>query len=206
MTYSSLGCQPPNAAPYIYTPTAADVGMVTVSELANETTNGATYNIRNFPVYGTPPPAFTIAPCPTGNVQVTLTDATYDSYTVQVGATTLPITRNVPLTVPVTAGATTVVVTGHYAALNSCTGSATQNIFCHCPAGSGPFPNADLAAQRHRFVGRWRAAGGLQVFAAIPGTGQWHVCRYIEHQYHGQHYFTTHAARRGGGPLPDFQQ
>lgn len=130
-TYNQTGqgCLPPNRAPYIYTPTAAEVGMVTVSELSTEPQPyGARYNIRSFRVYGTPPPAFSIAPCPTGNVQVTVTDATYDSYTVQVGATTLPIPRNVPLSVPAPAGSTTVVVTGHYTALGTCTGTASQTI------------------------------------------------------------------------------
>lgn len=127
ITYSSQGCQPPNVAPYTYTPTAADIGTVTVSELATEL-GVSVYSIRNFPVYGTPPPAFSIAPCPTGNVLVTLTDATYDSYTVQVGTTTLPITRNVPLPVPAPTGSTAVTVIGHYTALGTCTGSASQTI------------------------------------------------------------------------------
>jgi gliding motility-associated-like protein len=143
-TYSST-CQPPNAVPYTFTPQASNLGTVTVSELANE--NGiAKYYIRNFPVYGTPPPTFTIAPCPTGNVLVTLTDATYDSYTVQVGTTTLPITRNVPLTVPVAAGSTTVAVTGHYTALGSCTGSATQTITAVAPARAAQITTLTLQA------------------------------------------------------------
>ncbi|GAB3578369.1 T9SS type B sorting domain-containing protein [Hymenobacter daeguensis] len=130
-TYNQTGqnCQPPNTAPYTYTPTAAEVGMVTVSELSTEPPPyGSRYNIRTFRVYGTPSPTFTIAPCPTGNVSVTVTDATYDSYTVQVGAATLPITRNVALTVPAPTGSTTVTVTGHYTALGTCTGSASQTI------------------------------------------------------------------------------
>jgi gliding motility-associated-like protein len=125
------GCQPtpPHTAPYTYTPTAADIGMITVSELSVEPNPaGARYNIRVFRVYGTPPPTFTIAPCPTGNVQVTLTDAIYDSYEAQVGAITRTITLNRPESIPVTGGATTVVVTGRYNALSTCTGTASQTI------------------------------------------------------------------------------
>jgi gliding motility-associated-like protein len=143
-------CQPPNVAPYTFTPTAADVGMVTVSELATEPNNGnnngggSRYNTRNFRVYATPAPAFTIAPCPTGNVQVTLTDAAYDSYVLQVGTATLPITRNVPLTVPVTAGASAVTIIGRYTAIGTCTGSASQTINAIAPARAAQITSLTL--------------------------------------------------------------
>jgi gliding motility-associated-like protein len=129
-TYSPT-CEPPNTASYVYTPTRTDVGMVTVSELANSnssgTPTGATYYVRTFRVYDTPAPAFTLAPCPSGVALVTVTDATYDSYTVQVGSgAAQPIARNSATVVNVPAGASSVTVTGSYAANGVCSGTATQ--------------------------------------------------------------------------------
>ena len=152
VTYTP-GCQPPNVAPYTFTPTAADVGTVTVSELATEGPNGtngnggnSTYNIRTFEVKATPPPAFTVAPCPAGNVLVTLTDTNYDSYELQVGPTTQTITRSAPEIVPVLGGAITVVVTGRYAALSTCTGSASQTITNIAPAARAQLTSLTLQA------------------------------------------------------------
>jgi len=124
-------CEPPNPLPYIYTPQLADIGMVTVSELANSNSSGrgATYYFRTFQVYGTPAPIFTLAPCPSGLVLVTVTDASYDSYTVRVGnGPALPIARNQPATLAVPAGATQVTVTGHYAANGLCEKDNSQPV------------------------------------------------------------------------------
>ena len=128
-TYSAAGCRPPNQFPYVYTPTVSNVGPVTVSELANFGSI-PTYYIRTFQVYATPPPAFSVAPCPTGAALVTVTDTSpYDSYTVQAGTgPALPIGRNRPTVVPVPAGTTTITVTGRYAASGLCEGPATQAI------------------------------------------------------------------------------
>jgi gliding motility-associated-like protein len=150
-TYASAGCQPPLgnvSTTFTYTPQASDVGMVTVSESANQTGLGQVYSIRNFQVYGTPPPTFTIAPC-LGNVLVTVTDNTYDSYTVQVGTITQPIARNAPTTIPVAAGATTVMVTGSYNAFLGtipCNGSASQPIPIIAPARPAQITSLTLQA------------------------------------------------------------
>ncbi|WP_426059979.1 gliding motility-associated C-terminal domain-containing protein [Hymenobacter sp. B1770] len=131
-------CSPPNPFNYEYTPTAADVGMVTVSELANAQGAGgppSTYYIRIFRVFNPAPPAFTVATCPSASALVTVTDAAYDTYTVQVGAgPAQSIVRNQPTVVNVPAGATAVTVTGRYAATNVCSGSATQPIAPLAPA------------------------------------------------------------------------
>ena len=117
---ASPRCTPPNPYPYTYTPTQADIGDVTVSELANFGSI-PTYYTRTYKVYGTPLPPFTIAPCPNDLVQVTVTDATYDSYKVRVGSgPAVSINRNQPLILPRPAGATTVTVTGQYVANNLC--------------------------------------------------------------------------------------
>lgn len=127
-------CSPPNPLPYVYTPTKAEVGLVTVSELANAQAGGtgapSTYYIRTFRVYDPAPPAFTVVPCSGSAALVTVTDATYDSYTVQVGTTgpVQAIVRNQAQTVPLPAGATAVTVTGRYAATGVCQGAATLPI------------------------------------------------------------------------------
>ena len=122
-----LPCTPDRIYPAFYTPTLADVGMVTVSELAND--NGSKYYIRTFRVYDTTPPPFTIAPCPAGAVLVTVTDAKFDSYQVQVGSgTTQAIARNQPTVLNVPAGATTITVTGRYTIPEACEGVNNQPI------------------------------------------------------------------------------
>ncbi|MDB5235748.1 MAG: hypothetical protein JWR44_2741 [Hymenobacter sp.] len=127
-TFSSMGCAPPFSQPYFYTPTRAEVGMVTVSELATPPSGiGGTYYIRTFQVFDNPAPTFTIASCPSGTALVTLTATSpYDSYTVQAGSgASLPIIPNVPQVVN-TAGTTSITVTGHYTANGSCEGVNTQ--------------------------------------------------------------------------------
>ena len=127
-------CRPPNQSPYTFVPQPANVGMVTVSELANE--NGVPkYYIRTDQVYATPPPAFTAAPCPGGSALVTVTDAAYDQYTVQAGAgPPQAIARNRPTVVALPAGATALTVVGRYATQGLCEGTATQAIAPLAPA------------------------------------------------------------------------
>ena len=124
-------CDPGNPATFVYRPTAADAvaGFVTVSELSTEAASTPTYYMRTFPVYASPQPAFTVAPCPSGFVSVTVTDATYYSYEVQVGTGPLvSIGRIQPQTIPVPAGATTVTVVGHYNPPGLCDNANTQPI------------------------------------------------------------------------------
>jgi len=133
---TSPACVPPNRYPFVYTPAPADVGMVTVSELA--TTSGPsggtpTYYIRTYRVYGTPPPAFAVAPCPNGLVSVTVTDAVYDRYEATVGAGPAQVINRIQRTsLLVPAGAATVTVRGFYNVPNvpnfPCTGQNTQAI------------------------------------------------------------------------------
>ena len=125
---ASPRCSPPNAYPYLFTPQQSDIGDVTVSELANFGSI-PTYYIRTYKVYGTPLPPFTVVPCPNGLTQVTVTDATYDTYTVRVGnGPSQAIARNQSTTLAVPAGAATVMLTGHYAANGLCTKDNTLPI------------------------------------------------------------------------------
>ena len=123
-----LACTPNRVYPYAYTPTLAEVGMVTVSELSNEA-GTSKYYIRTFRVYDTTPPPFTIAPCPTGSALVTVTDTKFDSYQVQAGSgASQVITRNQPTVLAVPAGASTITVTGRYTIPEACEGVNTQTI------------------------------------------------------------------------------
>ena len=156
-------CKPPGLSSFIYTPTAAEVGLVTVSELA--TTSGVgggvpTYYVRTYRVYGTPAPAFTVAPCPLGLVSVTVTDAVYDRYEATVGAgPAQAILRNQPTALPVPTGATAVTVRGFYTANLPCTGQGTQAI----PA---------LAAPVTPLLSRLTLLGPLPGGAATLDVGQ----------------------------------
>ena len=141
-----LACTPSNIYPYSYTPTLADVGMVTVSELTNE--NGrAFYYIRTFRVYDTTPPPFAVAPCPTGSALVTVTDTKFDAYSVQAGAGPgQPITRNQPTVIAVPAGATSITVTGRYSIPEACEGTNTQPIRAAAAPVRPVFSSLTLAA------------------------------------------------------------
>jgi gliding motility-associated-like protein len=120
-------CTPTNIHPYYYTPTLADVGMITISELSNEA-GFSKYYIRTFRVYDTTPPPFTIAPCPTGSALVTVTDTKFDSYQVRVGSgPSQAIGRNQPTVLALPASAT-ITVTGRYAIAEACEGVSTQTI------------------------------------------------------------------------------
>ncbi|MDB5270156.1 MAG: hypothetical protein JWP58_3196 [Hymenobacter sp.] len=167
-------CFPPNYLPYTYTPTAAEVGPVTVSELANDSSN-PTYYIRNFQVYDTPLPVFTVAPCPGGAALVTVTDATYDSYEVQAGTgASQAIARNQPLIVPL-AGATSVTVTGHYAANGVCERAATQPIGTLAPAVTPVLSSLTLSGPLTGGTATLAVgslpAGYLYTLQVDPGTG-----------------------------------
>ena len=132
-------CTPDQLYPYYYTPTLAQVGTVTVSELTNENGRGY-YYIREFQVHDSTPPSFTITPCSSGTAQVRVTDPKFNSYDVQVvpagivTPSTLTYNQLTVLTFP--AGTTAITVTGHYAAPDACDGVNTQAI----PALSAPVP------------------------------------------------------------------
>ena len=123
---ASPRCTPPSSYPYTYTPTQAEIGDVTVSELANFGSI-PTYYTRTYRVYGAPPPAFRVVPCPNGLVLVTVTDATYDSYKVLTASGLATIIRNQPLSITPPAGATVINVSGYYAAV-TCPGINAQPI------------------------------------------------------------------------------
>jgi len=113
-------------APVVYTPTAT--GFVTVTENGQASPPlPATIYFRVFQVYDSPAPAFTLAACAPGSVQVTLPSAPYDSYTVQIGSgASVAAASGQTVSYPVPAGATSVTVAGRYIDNSLCTNSATQ--------------------------------------------------------------------------------
>ena len=145
------GCAPPTPLPFVYTPTRTDVGMVTVSELAGldvtNPTSVATYYIRTFRVYDNVAPTFSVAPCPSNSALVTVTDATYDSYTAQAvpGGAVQAVVRGQPTVVPVPNGATSVTVVGRYSATSTCESlPATQPIAPLLPSQTPLFTSLTL--------------------------------------------------------------
>ncbi len=123
-------CLPTTPAGVVtYTPTAADVGPVTVFELSNPTppsTAGGVAYIRNYTVINSAPPTFVVAPCAGSTALVTVTAPAYSSYTVQVnGGAAQPFTTS--LQVNITPGiANTFLVTGNPG--SSCPQSTTQTL------------------------------------------------------------------------------
>jgi gliding motility-associated-like protein len=145
---------PGKLADNTFTPTTA--GPVTISELANPAPGSGggvgTVYVRNFPVFATTAPAFSLLPCLNNTVALTLTGGGYDQYFAQAngGALAGPFGAGTTVTLPAPAGASITVV-GRYLANGLCSGQATQT----APA---------LAAPQTPVVSR------LVVSGALPGT------------------------------------
>lgn len=105
----------------------ATAGQVVITQNTNSSAGTGIIFSRTFNVYATPPPAFTVQACAPGTVQVSLTDRTYDRFTVQIGTGPAQnVAAGTTANYPVPAGATSVTVRGRYAAAGLCTGTATQ--------------------------------------------------------------------------------
>ncbi|TGE08720.1 T9SS type B sorting domain-containing protein [Hymenobacter fodinae] len=121
-----------------YTPAAP--GTITISQNTQNPQPNSSGLIfaRTFPVKATPPPAFDLVACSAGLVQVTVTDQTYDQYTVTIGGQVVqPNPRpNAPVTYA-TNGATSVTLTGSYNSPTLCTNSLTKT-FTPLPAPQRP--------------------------------------------------------------------
>jgi gliding motility-associated-like protein len=145
-----------------YTPTAADVGPVTVFELSNppppSTAGGVAY-IRNYTVVNPAPPVFTVAACAGNTALVTLTSPVYSSYAVQVnGGATQPLVSSQQVNITA-GGANTFVVTGNPG--SSCPQSTTQTLTL--PVAQAPGFN------RLTRTGTAPTGGGAQLdFSQVP--------------------------------------
>ncbi|MCC2545206.1 gliding motility-associated C-terminal domain-containing protein [Hymenobacter sp. BT175] len=173
---STVVCAFPNRTD-LYTPTQA--GPVTITENANNAPNPSTIYARTFNVVATPAPSFSIVPCTPGSVQINITDATYDQYTVRIGSgAAAPATRGVASYPAPASGSSTVTVTGSYAAAGLCTNSATQN-FTVLPAPAAPLVRSlrvegattqlqfDAAPAGYQYVLEQATTGG---FGPVPGA------------------------------------
>jgi gliding motility-associated-like protein len=109
-----------------YTPTAADVGPITVFELSNLSSGGIAY-IRNYQVVDATPPAFTVTACAGNTALITIADRLYTQYTIQVnGGATQPLTGRQPQLVSINPNvANTFVLTGRFSN-STCGVSSTQ--------------------------------------------------------------------------------
>jgi gliding motility-associated-like protein len=113
-----------------FTPTTA--GTVTISELANPSTAGGTGTVyvRNYNVYPTPAPTFTLTPCLHNVVALALpASAGYDRYFVQVdgGSVLGPFAPGASPTLSAAAGSNVTVI-GHYLGNALCEGRGTQTV------------------------------------------------------------------------------
>jgi gliding motility-associated-like protein len=115
-----------------YTPTAADVGPVTVFELSNPDPStgaggsGVAY-IRNYQVVAATSPTFTITACAGNTALITVTDRLYTQYTLRVnGGAEQPLVGRQPQLVAINPNVSnTFVLTGHLTN-STCGVSATQ--------------------------------------------------------------------------------
>ncbi|WP_157547573.1 gliding motility-associated C-terminal domain-containing protein [Hymenobacter sp. DG25A] len=80
---------------------------------------------RTLRVYAAPEPVFTVATCAPGFVQVSITDRTYDRFTVQLGNGTPQPASAGTTTYAVPNGTNSVTVQGSYAAASLCSGTRT---------------------------------------------------------------------------------
>jgi gliding motility-associated-like protein len=116
---------PAKLANNTFTPTAA--GSVTISELANPSVAGGTGTVyvRNFQVFGTPPPQITLQACARNTASLLITYNGYDSYFAQVdnGPLIGPLARGV-VSLPAAAGST-ITVTGRYTSNTLCSGQTS---------------------------------------------------------------------------------
>ncbi|WP_190242575.1 T9SS type B sorting domain-containing protein [Hymenobacter lapidiphilus] len=93
---------------------------------------------KTYEVLQASPPAFTLSVCSPGLVQVTVTDASYPDYFVQVGTgPRVPALRGVAVNYPVGGGPNTVTVSGRSAQAGLCEGTSTQP-FTPLPAPKAP--------------------------------------------------------------------
>ncbi|MBO0356736.1 gliding motility-associated C-terminal domain-containing protein [Hymenobacter sp. BT186] len=175
-------CGPFLPATTTYTPTAA--GFVTVTENASSSRPGVlpTIYFITFQVYDSPAPAFTLAACAPGSVQVTLPSAPYDSYTVQIG-TGAPVAAasGQVVTYPVPTGATSVTVVGRYNDNSLCTNSATQPLAQLAPLGplaiqrvalSGTTTQLDVAPLTTGYRYTVERADASNVYQTVPAAVQ----------------------------------
>jgi gliding motility-associated-like protein len=169
-----------------YTPTAADVGPVTVFELSNPDPSSGTGGagvayVRNYQVVSPTPPGFTVAPCVGNTALITLLNSGYSQYTVQVnGGAPQPLTNQPVAIAPGVAN--TFVVTGSVVG-SSCLQSTSLTLtlpVAQAPvlacltrtsaAASGGPAQFDLAQVPPGFTYALQAQTASQPYQTLPST------------------------------------
>ncbi|MBK0403760.1 gliding motility-associated C-terminal domain-containing protein [Adhaeribacter sp. BT258] len=105
-------------------------GTYIVTQLINDpnTPGGSTTNTNTYIVKATPPPTFTATQCGNDQVKITITDATYDTYTLKVGSNApVAVTSGQTLSVPSPSGSYSVVLNGTHTA-GFCGNASTQTL------------------------------------------------------------------------------
>ncbi|MBO3269305.1 gliding motility-associated C-terminal domain-containing protein [Hymenobacter defluvii] len=146
---ASVACRGFTDTTSFYTPTTAGPIVLTVNINQNQTGGGSSGLLVAYPAFEvktSPPPTFSLVSCTPGAVQVTITDPTYDRYTVQVGSgPAVAATRNTTITYPVPAGSpSTVTVAGYYVAATLCSNTATQSFTPPALAQAAQFQRLSL--------------------------------------------------------------
>lgn len=110
-----------------FTPTAVGALVITQNTPGVDANSPGIIFSKTYEVLATPQPTFEFSVCSPGLVQVTVTDASYATYSVQVGsATPLPAERGVVVSYPVGGGPNTITVTGRSAQAGVCEGTSTK--------------------------------------------------------------------------------
>ncbi|SNC65093.1 gliding motility-associated C-terminal domain-containing protein [Hymenobacter gelipurpurascens] len=135
---SALVCSGFTDTSTFYTPAAA--GKITITQNTQNplpNSSGLIFG-REYEVKAAPPPAFEVVSCASGSVQLTVTDQTYDQYSVTIGGVAVqPNPRpNAPVTYA-TNGATAVTLTGSYNSPTLCSNQSTKT-FTSLPAPQRP--------------------------------------------------------------------
>ncbi|NVO85906.1 T9SS type B sorting domain-containing protein [Hymenobacter terrestris] len=123
-----------------FTPTLAGPLVITQNTQGQPGVSQGIIFSKTYEVLEASPPTFEVSVCSPGLVQVTVTDASYPNYLVQVGTgPRVPATRGVAVSypVPVGSGPNTVTVSGRSAQAGLCEGTSTKP-FTPLPAPKAP--------------------------------------------------------------------
>ncbi|SDY89205.1 T9SS type B sorting domain-containing protein [Hymenobacter psychrophilus] len=110
-----------------FTPAAVGALVITQNTPGVDANSPGIIFSKTYEVLATPQPTFELSVCSPGLVQVTVTDASYATYFVQVGSGAPVLAeRGVAVSYPISGGPNTVTVTGRNAQVGVCEGTSTK--------------------------------------------------------------------------------